>query len=184
MSSSAAALLTAFVSVAWPRRTRSTALKLVVPELESTGNSTGELPPELDLSLASGGDQVPGLSPVVDEWTTVVDCTGRGISDLDNVPCETLSVPVDGSARAYFEWRMRFGSPPDEELLGSEHAYGVYRDYADQCELGGYNPLTPIMFSKGMVACGCDKREIVKVDTTGKRRRPVVLVWPTQSGMT
>ena len=86
-------------------------------------------------------------------------------------------MPVDSTARAYFEWRMALAlTDPGEEKE-------LYADYLDQCELCRYNPISLIMFGRGLVECGCEKAAVKKALPNGRRRCPNVITWPMQLGM-
>ena len=175
--------LWALALVAWPIRSSKGGAAPKKPLLTVVRSTTGHVLEIPDWSLKSGVES--GVEPTTsassstipsDPWVTVVHCNGSVVDDA-GTPVFDVSIPADNSVRAYFEFRMRSNFPEDDEERT------VYRDYCDQCELGKYNPVSLIMFGKGLVQCGCEKIQVLRYDRHGKMRRPNVIKWPMQLGM-
>jgi len=173
----------ALALVAWPFRKPG-----LVPDISRTSPETVPQPligcsdniqPEADCWLRPSPVPSPGHVPFASA-TIEETPTWFKTAESDDGTCPGLvQIPTDGSAQAYFEWRMGLG------LVESDEERVMYQDYRDQCLLGGYNPLSMVTWCKGMVACGCTKRTRVDtIDPDGRRRQPNMLDWPTRIGET
>ena len=167
--------MSALVAVAWPRRSRGTNPAQVqsspAPYLALVDNRQTDADFWGEFSPAPDEVAEPTQAPA-DPWTKIANFESGTDPGL-------YRTTVDNSARAYFEWRMSAGLTE----TGEERV--IYQDYLDQCALGGYNPIPMVTWCRGMVKCGCTKIiRVRKYDSVNRERRPNILEWPTQLGMT
>lgn len=166
--------VSALVAVAWPRRARNT----TVPSIPTMVLEEPEAILELaDWSPQSTISTIPRLVTLTERLALATDPWSRVVEIEDKSASGAFRVPADNSARAYYEWRMVLG------LTGDGEEKELYADYLDQCELGKYNPISLIMFGKGLVKCGCEKAPAKIVLPNGKLRCPNIIKWPMQLGM-
>ena len=175
-------IVSALAIVAWPRRSDG-----IIPASVEISPETSRIPllswsdnpqTEADFWDEIGRCTAPEPLQIADATKAQPDLWSRSVEYSDGTSHGPVLAPVDNSARAYYEWRMQYGlTEPDEERI-------VYNDYVFQCRLNEMEPLSIILFGRGLVRCGCKKlRRVAKYGPDGRRREPNVIEWPLQLGM-